>query len=193
MIDSALDHDSLLFAHTPDEALALRASSDTQAFAELYRRYFEPVYRYMRYQVPTQEANDLTAQVFFSAFRAASQFRADATYRSWLFRIAHNAVVSWRRTRERAAVLLPDPPEEPDTGADGATAAVRNDEARALWALVSELKPHERELIELRYVEDLSPKEIAHVTGHSPGAVRVRLHRLLRRLRHRLERQGMTP
>lgn len=174
----------------PDDVLARRAGTDDEAFAELYRRYVDGIYRYMRYQAPEEEAKDLTAQVFFHAYRASDQFRGDSSYRSWLFRIGHNTLVSFRR--KRLATPLPvEAIPEPEDGSDDRPDRPGAELRRTLWSIVGELSPHERELVELRFVEDLSPKEIARVTGHTPGAVRVRLHRLLGRLRRRLEERGV--
>lgn len=174
-----------------DEALAARAAGDREAFTELYRRYVTPVYRYMRYQAPTADAQDLTAHVFMQAYRCAHQFRGDGGgYRAWLFRIAHNTLVGYRRS----AVYRPVPVDEvPDTASDDdpGERAAREETRRTVWAAVAALGPRDRELIELRYVEGLPHAEIAQVTGSSDGAVRVRIHRLLRRLRAGLEQRGV--
>lgn len=181
------------YAHESDEALAVRARRDRKAFTELYHRYLDHVYRYMRYQAPTEEAQDLTAQVFMHAYRAAEQFRNDgASYRSWLFRIAHNALASWRRGRQRVPLPVPDLPEIADASTpDMAESAASAETARALWSVVSELPASDRELVALRYVEDLPPREIARIVGGSDGALRVRLHRLHRKLRRRLEAEAL--
>jgi RNA polymerase sigma-70 factor (ECF subfamily) len=175
-----------------DEVLAARAQQDRSAFAELYGRYLGPVYRYMRYQAGPSDAEDLTAQVFFSAFRAAAQFRGDrgSSYKAWLFRIAHNTLSTWRRGRARAPVPVPELPESPDD----CDPAVRADEAETsatLWSAVAELSPQDRELIELRYVEGMAHGEIADICGGSDGSIRVRIHRTLRKLRSSLEKKGV--
>lgn len=177
----------------PDEVLAAQADEDQAAFTELYKRYIDPIYRFMRYQAPTEEAQDLTAQVFFNAYRAASQFRGEGhSYRAWLFRIAHNTLSTWRRTSPRRPVPVPAVPEMaggPDPERHVADGELRD----ALWGAVAELPPQDRELIAMRYVEGLPHAEIALVTGGSDGATRVRIHRLLRRLRGSLERRGVKP
>jgi len=187
--DSALP----VWETTPDETLALKASHDRQAFAELYRRYVDPIYRYMRYQVPESEAHDLTAQVFFHAYRACDQFRGESPYKAWLFRIARNTMLTWRRSRDRIPVPVPDLPDIPDGGPDTGELVAAAQRHRELWEVVQTLSPAERELLTLRFVEDLQPKEIAQVTGHSAGTIRVRIHRVLRRLRRRLQERGIGP
>ncbi len=178
------------FDDVPDEDLARDSSRDRQAFAEIYRRHADAIYRFMRYRAGEQDAQDLTAQVFFHAYRACDQFRAESSYRSWLFRIARNTLISHHRGNANAAVPLPELPELAD-GDDVACGAADRAEAVVLWGVVQELAPGDRELVVLRFVEGLGSKEIAHVVGASPGAIRVRLHRLLRRLRRRLEEKGV--
>ncbi len=179
-------------ADTPDEVLAQGAAGDNHAFTELYRRYLGPVHRYMQYQAPREEAEDLTAQVFMQAYRAAAQFRGEgASYRAWLFRIAHNTLVTYRRVSRRIPVPMPKIPDIPDDGADPASGAADRELRVIVRSLVDELPPADRELLELRYVEGLAPQEIAQVTGASDGSIRVRIHRLLKRLRPRLIERGV--
>ncbi|HVE91573.1 MAG TPA: sigma-70 family RNA polymerase sigma factor [Actinomycetota bacterium] len=179
-------------ADTPDEILAQGAADDNHAFTELYRRYLGPVHRYMRYQAPHEEAEDLTAQVFMQAYRGASQFRGEgASYRAWLFRIAHNTLATYRRVSRRTPIPLSEIPDQLDDAPDPAAGAADRELRLIVRSIVDELPAADRELIELRYVEGLAPQEIAHVTGASDGAIRVRIHRLLKRLRPRLVERGV--
>src|SRR5947208_6034664 len=89
-----------------DEVLAERTPSDIYAFAELYRRYRRPVYRYVRARTDEVTAEDLTAQVFLKALRSAETFRGDGTYRAWLFRIARNTVANWRTEKARLQIPM---------------------------------------------------------------------------------------
>lgn len=189
MVDLGADACEPITAPESDEVLADRATGDCEAFAELYRRHVDAVYRFMRYQAPDDEAHDLTAQVFFNAYRASDTFRGDSSYRTWLFRIARNTVVSYRRHRKPIPVgEVPDTPDGADEGAERAEAA---ETKKAVWDAVAQLSPDDREYIALRFVEEISPREIAKITGKTPGAVRVRIHRLVRKLRGVLEDRGV--
>ncbi len=85
---------------TADEEAALVAAArrDPQAFAPLYHRYFDPVYRYCYRRLGGPEAAaDATSQVFAKALAALPRYR-DGSFRSWLFAIAHNTVVDCARS-----------------------------------------------------------------------------------------------
>src|SRR5215208_4942805 len=100
-----------------DARLVALAKSDPRAFAPLYSRYFDPVYRscYRRLGHP-EAAADATSQVFAKALAALPGYRDDApSFRSWLFAVAHNVLVDEARTRRITSTL--------DAAEDVATAA----------------------------------------------------------------------
>ena len=162
--------------------LIARAVGDPQAFALLYRRYLDPVYRYCYHRLGSKEAaEDATSQVFAKALAALSTYRADRPFRSWLFAIAHNVIIDTHRARrphqpleEAAHVLDAAPsPEELAEVAEG---------ARAVQALLAALTPDQARVVELR-LAGLSEVEIARMLGRRPGAVRAVQFRALTRLR----------
>lgn len=166
-----------------DEALAQRVTSETIAFATLYERYRKKVHRYVRSQVPDHAtAEDLTAQIFIKSLAAASGFRADGSYRSWIFQIARNTVATWKKARPRSEILIEDVFEGSDP-LDAAPSSLPNDERAAVLQTVVELPEAQREVILLRYWKELPIEEIAHRTRRSAGAVRQLLHRARKRLR----------
>lgn len=168
-----------------DDELAARAGRDFAAFAELYQRYLEPVYRYVRSQTRDRAtAEDLTAQVFFKALNAADTFKGEGSYRSWIFTIARNTVASWRADRKKKLVPIEDLTEHPDPAPSAQSLAIASEDRALLWTAVSHLPEAQREVVRLRYRRELTIDEIARVTRRSSGAVRVLLHRA----RVRLER-----
>jgi RNA polymerase sigma-70 factor (ECF subfamily) len=176
------------FEGVDDKALAERAPQDFAAFAELYRRYLCPVYRFMRSQVPDDAtAEDLTAHVFFKALSAADTFRGDGTYQSWVFRIAHNSLSTWRQRVGRSFVVTEEIPEEVDPTPSPASQVIVGEARGAVWETVAQLPPAQREVVALRYIEDFSIEEVATITRRSRGAVRILLHRARARLRKALE------
>src|SRR5688572_23840865 len=92
-------------ADEDDAVLVERARRDPQAFAPLYGRYVDPIYRYCYRRLGEPEAAaDATAQVFAKALAALPGCRADR-FRSWLFSIAHNTLADVHRARRGDAPL----------------------------------------------------------------------------------------
>ncbi|MDQ3962972.1 MAG: RNA polymerase sigma factor [Actinomycetota bacterium] len=176
----------------PDELLATRSADDLDAFTELYDRYHRRVYRFVRSQTPDDAtAEDLTAQTFFRALSSAGTFDGRGSYKSWLFRIAHNTVSSWRLHRTKSPIVLEEVPEHVDPSPSPASVLVAGEERSLVWRVVSSLAPAQREAISLRYIEDLTTQEIAEITGRSRGAVRILLHRGRTALRRAFEERGI--
>lgn len=177
-------------AADPDLPAVLAAQRDRRAFGVLYRRYLEPIYAYAFYQLGDHhDAEDVTERVFLSALKALGGYRdRGSTFRAWLFRIAHNAVLNARRSEKRRRTEpLPADLEEPSAASsDPAGVAARTDEMRRVRAAVDELSPDRRQVIVLRFVDGLSTTEIAEVLQRSEGAVRVLQHRALREIANRV-------
>lgn len=175
-----------------DEELAARAARDFAAFAELYQRYLEPVYRYVRAQTRDRAtAEDLTAQVFFKALSAAHTFKGDGTYRAWIFSIARNTVASWRAGRKKKLVPIESVADQPDPAPSAQSLAIASEDRTLLWTAVARLPEAQREVVRLRYRRDLTIDEIARLTRRSSGAVRVLLHRARARLQHLLKSKDL--
>jgi RNA polymerase sigma-70 factor, ECF subfamily len=172
----------------PDESLARRAAADLEAFAELYRRYLCPVFRFVRARLRDDAtAEDVTAHVFFKALSSASSFRGEGSYRAWLFQIANNAVATWHARKRAADLLVEDLPEAADPTPSPASQAITQEQRGVVWGAVATLPPAQRQVVALRYINDLSVAEIAKATRRSHGAVRILLHRARQNLRKGLE------
>jgi RNA polymerase sigma factor (sigma-70 family) len=154
-----------------DERLArLVGSGSERAFAAIYDRYHQPLYRYCRSIVRDDaDAQDALQSTLASAFVALRRGQRDAPLRPWLFRIAHNEAVSLIR-RRRSAGELCDAPEQ-----CVGSAAERADQRARLELLVAdlhELPDHQRGALVLRELSGLSHAEIAVALNTSVGAAK---------------------
>lgn len=184
-LSSPPSQDSRAIPGIPDEdaRLVALAKADPRAFAPLYARYFDPVYRYCYRRLGHPEAAaDAAAQVFAKALAALPGFREDApSFRSWLFTIAHNVIADDLRARRpvapmaaaaQVAAIGPSPEETALTNETGC-------QVRELLAL---LPPDQRQILELR-LAGLTGPEIAAALGRSLGAVKIAQVRAFARLR----------
>lgn len=173
----------------PDLADVRAAQADPAAFGALYRRYLDRVYGYAFYLLGDHhDAEDATERTFLAALAAMPRFRDEgASFRSWLFRIAHNQVANALRTRSRRRTARLDLIAEPVGAGDVAELVSGADDARRVRRALASLSDDRRQVVVLRFVDGLSAREIGAVLGRSEAAVRVLQHRALRDLADLLE------
>jgi RNA polymerase sigma-70 factor, ECF subfamily len=167
-----------------ERLLVERSLDDCGAFGELYDFYLPRIYGFIFRRVRDRcAAEDLTSMTFQRALENVrrADFRNDC-FGGWLFRVASNAVVDHTR-RDRRFVSLGDlsENEEPgDIALDALAAALDRDQLRR--ALVR-LPAGHRELLVMRFYDDLDTAELCAAFGCSRETLAVRLHRALRALR----------
>ena len=179
----------------PNEgALAARAATEPDAFAAIYDHHFPRVYNYVRYRVgDAQVADDLSARIFERALVNIESYRsARAPFAVWLFVIARNVVSSHFRAQKRRRWLslaalrdrasVEPRPEE---------VVIQNETRAELLAAVADLSDRERDLIALKFAAGLTNRRIAELTGLGESNVGVILYRAARRLRAKLDEQGV--
>jgi RNA polymerase sigma-70 factor (ECF subfamily) len=166
--------------------LVMAARQDPGKFGELYQLYVQRIYRYLYSRAGnTQEAEDLTAQTFLAALENLESFRQDGCFPAWLFGIARNKVVDhYRRARKNIGL---DEQAEDSPVTEPLAGIIHSERAEALSALVRELPEGERELLRLRYLAEMSYRDIARALKKNEDAVKKSLYRLLERLQRQLE------
>ena len=147
---------------------------DGEAFAQLYERYFDGIYRYIYIRLGNQsEVEDLTQEVFVKALEAIGCYKErNLPFAAWLFRIAHNLVIDYFRKQGKVEKV----PLEDDmilvSKSNPALAAERELEIEELINHVEKLSPAQREVISLRFGAELSVAEAAKVLGKNEGTVK---------------------
>ena len=180
-----------LDAMTPIPDVIERArNGDVAAFGEIYDTHVDSVYRYLLYRVrEPSDAEDLTSEVFTRAFANIHRYRWQGkSFLAWLYTIARNAVTD-RRRRDRPTVELDN---AYGLAAEGPTAhdrAVLGEEVDALRGAVKHLTGEQQEVLVLRFVENMSSREVANILGKNEGAIRALQFRALGRLRKILRDQ----
>jgi RNA polymerase sigma-70 factor (ECF subfamily) len=169
-----------------DERLALGAGSNATAFATLYGRHRESVFRYLRVRCNNEDdALDLTAVTFERALVAIPKYRSiGAGFAAWLLRIARNAAIDQsRRQRARPTFAALDSAERQPAADDPEAAAIASDEYRRLRALVRSLPEPQRDALALRYSVGLTARQISAVIGKSEEATQKLITRALSELK----------
>jgi RNA polymerase sigma-70 factor (ECF subfamily) len=172
----------------PADVLARCREGDAQAFDCLFQTYRDRVYGLaLSFCNDEAAAADITQDVFLKLLRRIHQFRQDAEFSTWLYRIVLNTFLDARRAR-KPTVSLDDPNELRDiTQAPSQESEVaRRQRARQVRAAIATLKPRLRAAMVLRYAAGLSYEQISEVLGVSAGTVASRLNRGHRRLAARL-------
>jgi len=172
----------------------IRPTSDLpQDFDAWFRDHREAVYRYVRFRVATREvAEDVTSEVFMKALRSLHRYDQNrASPRTWLLRIARNAVTDHLRALKRRGSLHVSLDRVPDLVADVPSQeerVVREERIQRLLNGSQTLRRADQEILSLRYGSGLDNGEIAEHLGISNNAVAVRLHRALKRLKAAVDR-----
>jgi RNA polymerase sigma-70 factor (ECF subfamily) len=162
------------------------------AFEDWYDQHRSTVYRYVRFRVATREvAEDVTSEVFLKALRSFERYDPSrASPRTWLLRIARNAVTDHLRSLRRRGSLHVSLDRVPDLVSDTPSQeerVLRQERIQTLLNANQTLRPADQEILSLRYGAGLSNGEIAESLNISHNAVAVRVHRALRRLKTAVE------
>jgi RNA polymerase sigma-70 factor (ECF subfamily) len=171
------------------ELLVIRAKrGDDKAFEEIVREFERPMFYYVRRLVATDEdAWDIVQEIWIKAFRGIGSLRETKRFRVWLYRIAHCTAMSHHRAAYRNHAV-------PDEALD-AEAAIEADsiphpeDAERVHLALNRLDPNFREILTLRFLEELSVDETAEIIGVATGTVKSRLFHAKKVLKRILSRE----
>lgn len=157
-----------------NELIHRAVAGEAEAFAALYDRYVDRIFRFLRRRTMDQPlAEDLTSEVFLRAWDHLDGYRPGrAPFGAWLFKIARNLAIDASRKRRPDASIdaMAFEPIEDLPGPE-MTAAASLD-ARQVRQALSELTPLQRDVLSLRFIEGLSTAEVAAALGKRQGAIR---------------------
>lgn len=167
--------------------LARRATTDEEAFEELYEHFFPRVYNFVYARLKNSaDADDVTSITFMKMNENLERYNpAVAAFSTWLFRIASNAIIDHTRRHEKSGetewddFFDPAAPEYQEPEAQALTA----EDNRELLAALDTLSERERRIVELKYFSEMDTRAIAELMSMTEGNVRTTLHRTLAKLK----------
>ncbi len=176
------------------QVLSKLKSRDKEAFIKVYDDNVKDIHRFVYFKIGgREEANDLTSMIFLKAWNhIQNKTLEDAkTLRALLYKIARNAIIDYyRETGNKVTASLDDEDNRLEIADEGENPQERLDRTADLELIKSKLpllKEEYREIIIMKFISDLSLKEIAEISGKNKGNIRVLLHRSLNALRELVE------
>jgi RNA polymerase sigma-70 factor (ECF subfamily) len=172
---------------TTDAELVIRAKAGDQgAFSQIYERYAPAIYRYIYFRVREVElAEDLQAEVFLRMIEGLQRYEDRGwPISAWLYRIARDRTIDiMRRRRNRHHVSLDIWEGACDGPEHQVSAQLEHEELRAC---IKDLTSEQRQVIIMRFIDELSVQEVAQRLGRSEGAVKALQHRGIQSLARHL-------
>lgn len=168
---------------------------EAQAFGQLYDEHMPRIFRFILLKVGKKEtAEDLAHEVFLSAWQNIDNYEFRGfPFSSWLYRIANNAVIDYYRTWKNIQALETVPEELFSETTELAKELDRGTDLKVVWNALAKLEADQQNVLIMKFVDELSNKEIAEIVGKSEGAVRVIQHRALKQLKKHVDGKLYPP
>lgn len=175
-----------------EELVRKSQKGDSKAFAELYDVFVPQIYKYIYYKVKKEDVEDLTETLFLKAWENIRMYkkRSKTNFRSWIYRIAHNLVVDhYRLSREH----VPLDTDILSAGGDSNPKETAHEKLNNenLKKAITKLKKPYQQIIILKFINELSNREISVILKKSEGNVRILQFRALKALRQILFEMGI--
>lgn len=180
--------------HQKVERLVVESQKgNAESFGELYDIFIDGIYRYMFFRVGEHEAEDLTELVFLKAWENIRQYKSsNSGFSSWIYRIAHNLVIDYYRLYKHRTEELSENVVDHRLEAQTMERAHRSLNNGIVTSSLMQLPSDYRQILVLKFVEDLSYGEIGEIMGRTQAALRILQLRALRKLKQLLDERGIT-
>lgn len=174
-----------------DEMLVTQFKSGSQkAFDELMKRYERKIFGYLLRSVRNYEdAEELTLEVFFKAYRALASWQPKAKFSTWLYTIASNLAIDYHRAKSRQPVYMLEDEDviearivATDISSNPEKQLEEEERGRIIREAVDELSAKQKAVFMLTRYEGLQIKEVAETLGMAEGTVKIHLHRATKKL-----------
>jgi RNA polymerase sigma-70 factor (ECF subfamily) len=156
-----------------------------EAYEDVVATHYASIYRLLLFLTrDASQAEDMTQEVFASAWGALADFRGEASLKTWLRRIAYNLFLDSQRQRRRAAALADRlSPGGPEAGDDPLARVMADEHLGRMYQAMEKLDDDERAVLLLHYMDGLSYREMARVLHQPAGTLKWLTHQALEKLR----------
>jgi RNA polymerase sigma-70 factor (ECF subfamily) len=170
-----------------DALLAERVMrGDTNAFAAVYDRYASALLRHLSYRTPNKEtAEDILSKTFLKSWEYVKSGKKITYLKQFLYTTAQNALTDFYRRKNTADVLSDDMTayDRPDEHDRTTVMLDREFDKTILAAALAKIKPEFRDVLVMRYIDELEIEELSKHLETTPNAIYVRIHRALKSLK----------
>lgn len=169
-----------------EEVIIVKAKSDPQAFRPLYEKYFKQIFLFILHRVGDKAlTSDITSQVFLKALLNLKKFDLRGLpFSAWLYRIALNECHDYFRKNSRYRIVTIED-HSVENLYEELTGSTREEDLRKqLPAILEKLTVEELQLIELRFFEQRSFKEVAQIIGITENYAKVKVYRVLQKMKN---------
>lgn len=171
-----------------DELLKRIGRGDKAATEELIKMYYPDILRYCLWHAPNRTlAEDAVQETFLKVIRYFDRYTHKGSFKPFLYRVAANTCIDLQRKNRQSELSLEDVKIDP-AYTEPAFEAIRSD--MTVRQLVDKLPEHQREIVLLRFGQDLTLREIAKITGVPLRTVQTRLRAALKKLRAETGQKG---
>lgn len=169
------------------QLIILAQGGDRDAYGKIYGIFYKRIWRYCHFNTQDRElSQDICQETFIKAWKAIPSFsiKKGGSLQAFLFRIARNLIIDNSRKKKTASL---ENYENLASNEDLAENVDRKDENKKLKEAMAKLNERDRQIVVLHYFEEMSGAEIARVVGIREGALRVRTHRIIKKLKELME------
>lgn len=168
---------------TDNQLIQKIISGDQSAFSQLVARYQNHMYTVCYNILKTKgEAQEATQDTFLKAYKNLGGYKEEAKFSSWLYKIAYRTSLDFIRKRKKTIDIDDISYGLADKSAGVDMEMEKSDMSRELNEAIMQLDPKESGLIKMFYLEELSTKELAEISGESLSNVKVILYRARKKL-----------
>lgn len=183
----------VLASDSIEELVAKAKNGDADAFGSIYDHYVDQIYKYVYYRVPQGEAEDMVETIFMKAWEKLYQYKPKQKgFGAWLFRIGHNLIVDMYRVRkDKEFMELTD--DTPEYRREHNPIKMTEDSlySEKLRSAISKLSKSHKQVVILKFINELSNDEISKILKKSEGNIRILQFRALKELKGHLEDAGL--